>query len=167
MADDYNPNLMNAVTEYLDGKGYHYQADRQGGTVFMGMRITCRSIPRVNVFIPVQRRSIPVFIYPEINGTLVNQLDTNNIDQMVHGMMFMTHANHNRFFSTFQLDQKTGTICSVYTQFCGDFVPPQELIDFTLTEPIDLWETYGDAYIDVIQHGRNPISAAEDAERNK
>lgn len=165
---NYNPDLFNAVTAYLDSQHFIYDTNPDAGTVTLEWNFsTSTAIKRARIQFDITTNAICVTNQPEIpEGSLsiANQVPTDDTDRLADAMIFLTAVNYNRIHYAFQLDPRTGTVNSTSSLYCGAYVPPAELIDNVFRHANNAWEINGDEFINVLEHHKDPLAAADDAE---
>lgn len=171
MADDYSPDLLNAVTAYLDSKHFTYDVDKDNpGEILVKWKFsTTTAIKKALINISALSDTICVTTLPEIpdgSGSIIKQLPTDDTDRLADAMIFLAAANFNRMHYTLQLNPATGTVQSMSSLYCGEFIPPMELIDMVFTHSHHAWEINGDEFINVLEHHKDPLAAAADAYRH-
>lgn len=166
---NYSPDLFHAVTAYLDSRNFVYETNPDTGVVTLEWNFSrSTTIKRARINFDITSEAICVTNQPEIpEGSLsvVKQVPADDTDRLADAMIFLTAANYNRIHFAFQMDPTTGTVNSTSSLYCGAYVPPAELIDQVFQHANVAWEIYGDEFINVLEHRKDPLAAAADADR--
>lgn len=167
MATNRNPDLISAITTFLNANDIRYDVDDDHGIVRTIMSLDdVAAVPRVGVIFDVWDDAFFVNTQPFMHDSIVGQVDIHDLDQVSDAMIFITEANDRpAVHGHLRLDFSDGTVSSRTELYCGEFVPPTELIDFVFRASMFLWKLYGDEFENTLHNGKSPLAAVEDAFR--
>lgn len=127
--------MIDAVRDYLDESGYHYEYNAEDKFMKLGFNIKCR-LKSVRIFWEFRKHSYVVYAIAPINA------DKDNLGEMLR---YIAMANYGLYNGNFELDCRDGEIrYKSYVDTEGLEKLSREIIDTSLDVCLFMMRRYGD-----------------------
>lgn len=127
--------MIDAVRDYFDDEGYHYQYNAEGGYIRSGFSVRGK-LRKVDLYCDFKDHGYLVYAISQING------DKDNLDELIR---YLTMANYSLVAGNFEVDVTDGEIrFKFWVPTEGLSELSKEIIDDSIMVPCSMMGKYGD-----------------------
>ncbi len=153
--EQYSVPLADQVRRYLHSQEWVFDFDEESGRFKFSIRSNTR-LRSTNILIIIDDRAIRVYGYPGLSA------DENSMERMAK---FVNLANYGLKHGNFEIDYNDGEVRYKSTIYCRQDIPSMEAVEFVVDLPFRMWDTYGDAFCNILFNNGDPKDEVDKAER--
>ncbi len=152
--EQYSVPLADQVRRYLHSQEWNFDFDSETGRFDFGIRANSK-LRSIRILIIIDDRAIRVYGYPGLRA------DDNCMERMGR---FVNYANYGLKHGNFEIDYNDGEVRYKSAIYCRQDVPSIETVEFIVDLPFRMWDTYGDAFCNILFNDGDPKDEVERAE---
>ena len=151
MARNYNPEIANAVRDFLDNDDWHYSFDNENGLFRFGVTLPGK-MRNLQYVVDINERDYNVYAMSPVSA---DQEEPETMRQMAE---FVCRANYGLRDGNFELDFRDGDLRYKCYMNCNGSMPSREMVETTIKCPATMFERYSKGILQILF---NDMSAAD------
>ncbi len=154
MAKNYNPEIVDAVKDFLDNDDWHYSFDEERGLFRFGVSLPGK-MKSVQYVVGINEHDYNVYAMSPISA---DQEEPETMRQMAE---FVCRANYGLRDGNFELDFRDGELRYKCYMNCNGSMPSREMVEATIQCPAAMFKRYSKGILQILFNDMSAEDAIE------
>ncbi len=160
MARNFNPEIMEAVKNFLDEDGWRYSIESDKGVFRFGVNLRGK-LKNVQYLVGINERDYNVYAVSPLSA------DQDEPEQIAKMAEFVCRANYGLKDGNFELDCDDGELRYKCYMNCNGVIPTREMIGTSIRCPAAMFERYSKGIMQILFGDMSPADAIKLCEGNQ
>ena len=143
MKRNYNPDIVDAYRNYLEGEKWHYTFEERTGYLRFGMNLRGK-LKTIQYAVCVKDDECTVYAVSPVSA------DANDPEQMRQMEEFVCRANYGLRDGNFEIDVNDGELRYKSYVNCEEDMPSEERIKWSIYCPAAMFERFGNGILQIV-----------------
>ena len=152
MARNFNPEIMEAVKNFLDEDGWRYSVESEKGVFRFGVNLRGK-LKNVQYLVGINMHDYNVYAVSPLSA------DQDDPEQLAKMAEFVCRANYGLKYGNFELDCDDGELRYKCYVNCSGMIPTKEMIGASIRCPAVMFERYGKGIMQILFGDMSPADA--------
>lgn len=160
MAMNYNPEIADAIRNFLDEADWHYSFDEENGIFRFGIRLPGK-MKHVQYAVVIYERDYNVYAISPLAA------DLDDPEQMRQMAEFICRANYGLRDGNFEMDFNDGELRYKCYMNCNGAFPTKNMVSASVYRPFTMFKSYNKGILQILFAGMSAADAIELCEGSK